>query len=472
MVGLRAVKKGFRRPETGTGKENIVKSMNSETVYDRQRWTYPHIGQRIVKTTIAVFICLILYYLWGFEGENMPTEAMITAILCMQPYVRDSRDYAINRLTGTLIGAFWGWMFLIFLFAMHSEGERQLILYAGMAVGVLVSMHSAVLIGKPDTAGLAAIVFLCVVIAFPDIKDPLRQAGLRIIDLFIGTLVAIGVNVFRLPREKQKDKVFFVRTKDLVPDRFSPIPPAAMFRLNYLYDDGARICLMSEHAPAFFALQMSNTKLNTPLIVMDGAGIFDANENCCISAETLPVEDSRRLIARLQKLCISFFVYTVHRGKTCIFHYGALREPEQKVFERMKRSPYREYLDGEIYEADEIVYLKILDEDAKIAEIEHHLSHYLPKGRLRAVIRKQAGAEGVSGLYIYAHTATMDQAKKRLMAMLHEEDPDLTPVDIRLRRSYHSELDAMSVLHTLGNCYEPVRLFRHSRRSSKTEESD
>ena len=274
--------------------------MNTETVYDRQRWTFPRVGQRIVKTSIAVFLCLVIYYLRGYEGGSMPTEAMITAILCMQPYVRDSRDYAVSRLTGTLIGAFWGLMFLLFLTAVHSEGDRRLILYAGMAVGVLVSLHSAVLIGKPDTAGLAAIVFLCVVIAFPDIEDPIRQAGLRIVDLFIGTLVAIGVNIFRLPREKQTDRVFFIRSKDLVPDRFSQIPPAAMFRLNYLYDDGARICLMSEHAPAFFALQMSETKLNTPLIVMDGAAIFDANENRYLSLETLPAEDSERLTERLR----------------------------------------------------------------------------------------------------------------------------------------------------------------------------
>ena len=401
--------------------------MNTETVYDRQRWTFPRVGQRIVKTSIAVFLCLVIYYLRGYEGGSMPTEAMITAILCMQPYVRDSRDYAVSRLTGTLIGAFWGLMFLLFLTAVHSEGDRRLILYAGMAVGVLVSLHSAVLIGKPDTAGLAAIVFLCVVIAFPDIEDPLRQAGLRIVDLFIGTLVAIGVNIFRLPREKQTDRVFFIRSKDLVPDRFSQIPPAAMFRLNYLYDDGARICLMSEHAPAFFALQMSETKLNTPLIVMDGAAIFDANENRYLS---------------------------------------------KKVLERMKRSPYRDYLDGEGYEPDEIVYFKVLGNGAEIAEIEHHLRHSLPKSRLRSVIRRQAGAEEVYGLYIYAHTASMDQAKKRLMARLREEDPSLVPMDVRLPGPYRSELDAMHILHTVGNLYEPIRLFPRRRRKREAGDPD
>ena len=393
--------------------------MNTETVYDRQRWTFPRVGQRIVKTSIAVFLCLVIYYLRGYEGGSMPTEAMITAILCMQPYVRDSRDYAVSRLTGTLIGAFWGLMFLLFLTAVHSEGDRRLILYAGMAVGVLVSLHSAVLIGKPDTAGLAAIVFLCVVIAFPDIEDPLRQAGLRIVDLFIGTLV-----------------------------------------------------LMSEHAPAFFALQMSETKLNTPLIVMDGAAIFDANENRYLSLETLPAEDSERLTERLRALNISYFIYTVHRNKTCIFHNGELREPEKKVLERMKRSPYRDYLDGEGYEPDEIVYFKVLGNGAEIAEIEHHLRHSLPKSRLRSVIRRQAGAEEVYGLYIYAHTASMDQAKKRLMARLREEDPSLVPMDVRLPGPYRSELDAMHILHTVGNLYEPIRLFPRRRRKLKAGDPD
>lgn len=103
-------------------------------------------------------------------------------------------------------------------------GSNMPLLYARMALGVLISLYTAVAVRKPDTASLAAIVFLCVVISFPDIEDPLRQASLRIFDVFIGTLVAIGVNVFRLPREKKRDQVFFVRTKDLVPDRFRPQP--------------------------------------------------------------------------------------------------------------------------------------------------------------------------------------------------------------------------------------------------------
>ncbi len=431
-----------------------------------EKWHFPRVGRRITKTTIAVFLCLMVYYIRGYFGQNMPTESAITAIICMQPFVRDTRDFAVNRFVGTLIGAFWGLLFLLMMLVFPQLGNAVLLLYALMALGVLVTLYSTVLLRMPDTASLAAIIFLCVVIAFPDIEHPVRQAINRFLDVFIGIVIAIGVNVFRLPRDKQRDRVFFVRTKDLVPDRFSRIPAAAYFRLNYLFNDGAKICLMSEHAPAFFLGQMTAMKLSVPLIVMDGAAIYDANTNTYLQTENIAPEDSERLTERLNTLGISHFVYTVHNNKTCIFHRGDMREEEKKIYDRMKRSLYRDYLEGEIYAPEEIVYFKIIDEDHKIPEIEYALRKSLPKGKMRAVHRLQAGSDGIGALYIYAHTATMEQAEKRLMQIMHEEDESLVPVEIRQKTPYRTEQDAMQLLYSLGNSYEPIRLFRRNRKAA------
>ncbi len=437
---------------------------------NENRKQLPHVGQRITKTTIAVFLCLIIYYLRGYSGQNMPTESAITAIICMQPYVKDTRDYAWNRVSGTLIGAFWGLLFLLILLLLPRLGNNALVLYTLMAGGILVTLYSTVLIRKPDTASLAAIVFLCIVIAFPDIENPLRQAMDRMIDVFIGTIVAIGVNVAHLPRNKKENQIFFVRTKDLVPDRFSPMHSAALFRLNNLYDIGARICLMSEHAPAFFALQMSATRMNVPLIVMDGAAIYDINENEYLSAETITAEDSAHLRERMDALKLSYFTYTVHNNKTCIFHRGVLNEIEKPVYDRMRRSPYRDYLEGEIYDPNEIVYFKILAQDTEMAEIEYSLHKAMQKGKLRTVIRPQAGSPGVSGLYIYAHTATMEQAEKRLMQMLKEKEPNLEMVELRLRNGYQTDRDAMVLLTELGNRYAPVSIFPQKKKKPAVKE--
>ena len=97
----------------------------------------------------------------------------------------------------------------------------------------------------------------------------------------------------KLPRRKNRDLLFFLRTKDLAPDRFSHIPASALFRLNFLYNDGARISLMSEHAPAFFMTQLSTVNMNIPMIVMDGAGIYDAVENAYVSTVNITPDSSR-----------------------------------------------------------------------------------------------------------------------------------------------------------------------------------
>lgn len=420
----------------------------------------PSIGQRIIKTSIAVFLTLLVYYLHGYRGADMPAEAAITAIICMQPYVRDTRNFALNRFVGTLIGAAWGLGFLLLMLIFPAMGRSLVLVYLRMALGVMLALYTCVLVRKPDTSAQAAIVFICVVIAFPEIEDPLQQALERFGGVLLGTCASIAVNVFRLPRDKERNFVFFVKIADLVPDRFSHLPSAARFRLNYLYADGARICLMSEHAPAFFTLTMSQTLLSVPFIVMDGAAIYDANENSYLQAETLDPWESARLREHLDAMGIAYFIYTIHHNKVCIFHQGRLNLQEKAILERMKRSPYRSYLDGESYLDDEIVYLKILDETDKVRQLEQKLRNYMDGRRLRMSIKPEHAIPGVSGLYFYADTATMPQAEARLMRMLREKNPELQPREVFLRTPYRSEHDAMHLLHRLANLYEPVKILR------------
>ena len=440
--------------------------MKSSNIAARERFRLPHIGQRLTKTAFAVFLCLLINYLRGLHGSAMSSESCITAIICMQPFVRDSREYAFNRIAGTLIGSFWGLLFLLLLELFPSLGQNRLLLYAMMAIGVLVSLYGAVAIHKADASGLAAIVFICIVITFPEIDSPMRQASTRILEVMIGTLIAIGVNVFRLPRDKNRDLVFFMRTKDLVPDRFAQLPPAALFKLNYLYNDGAKICLMSEHAPAFFTLQMSGTPLSVPLIVMDGAAIYDANENTYLYHENIEPETSAWLREYLDGLGLSYFIYTVHNNKTYIFHQGRMNEREKKVYDRMRVSPYRSYLDGEIYRDEEPVYFKIIDEDDKIFALRQRLHKLLRDRGLRSVIRAQTAAPGISGLYIYSAMANTLRAREKLMHMLREKEPALEEQCVFLPGAYRSEQDAIHLLNTVGNYYEPLKIKRFFRRKN------
>ena len=394
----------------------------------------------------------------------MPSEAAITAIICMQPFVRDMKKYALERLTGSLIGTVWALLILLFLLDFPTLSVNQIGLYAFMAAGVLASLYTAVLFRIPDSAGLAAIIYISIIVGYPNIEEPLRSAVVRVIDIHVGMVVALAVNAFRMPRTKNRDSVFFVRIKDLVPDRFATIPPAALFQLNSLVNDGARICMMSEHAPAFHTLQMSAAKISAPQIVMDGAAIYDASKNEFLYMETIPEEYAVRLRKRLDTIGCSYFIYTIHRNKLCIFHHGRITEQEQEIYKQMRSSPYRYYLDGEIYEEAEIVYFKLIATDGMVSGMEAALKGILHEGHFRSVIRPQANTEGISALYIYSAEASMAHAEYVLMWMLRSENSALQPVEIFAEKPYRSETDAMKLLRRLGNAYEPIGFRRKKKK--------
>ena len=64
---------------------------------------FPRIGMRMIKTAAAVAICLLLYILRGEQG--VPVFSAIAAVICMQPYVDNSVQVALNRIFGTILGA-------------------------------------------------------------------------------------------------------------------------------------------------------------------------------------------------------------------------------------------------------------------------------------------------------------------------------------------------------------------------------
>ncbi len=424
---------------------------------------FPHIGQRMLKTAIAVFFCLLIYRLLGYQGETMPAEAAITAIICMQPFVSDSRAFALNRFAGTLIGAVWGLLFLLLLLVCPILGQNCVILYALMAAGVLLSVYTAVFLKVPDISGLSAIVFICIVIHFPDIEDPHIEVAGRFLGVMIGTVIAILVNLCHLPRRKTRDCVFFIRSKDLHPDRFTQASPAVLFHLNRLYEDGAKICLILEHAPAMFTMQMSSCQVSIPLIVMDGAAIYDPNENRYLETVTMPPNSSAEIRSWLRQHNVSFYTYIIRKNRTCIFHEGETNEQEALVYSQLRRSPYRSYLDGGDFHPEEIVYFKIISTNLKLAILHEDLAPFLAKYSCRCVIRRQASAPGVSALYIYSDQATPELAKERLMNLLRQKEPDLRSADIFSKTGYHSERDAAAILRKLKNAYEPVSFLPECR---------
>lgn len=418
---------------------------------------FPPLGARIVKTASAVFLCLLIYVLRGYKGSA--ADATITAIVCMQQYVDESFQSALNRVLSTVIGAVWGLLFLLLMSINPVLSSSMIVVYALMALGVLVTLYSTVVIRRSEFAALAAIVFLCVVVAYPNVEAPVSQVINRLIDTSIGIFVAIAVNNVRLPRRKHPEKLFFMRTKDLTPTRFAQIPSRVLVAMNRFYNDGARICLISEYAPAFFISQMGAIHINTPVIMMDGAALYDVNEQTYSDIIDIPHADADKVFIALKKLKWSFNINAIRGNSMLVFHIGEPNEYESELYRVMRRSPYRNYVFGKYGQNDRITHFKITGSAEEISKLSGRLKTMIPKS-LRFVVRtEESFEEAVASLYLYNVDATVDNMKQRLISILSEQG-ETDPVDIfsRSAAGFETERDALALFARLRSSYEPVSL--------------
>lgn len=419
---------------------------------------FPPLGKRIVKTAAAVFLCLVAYELQGRHGDI--GSICVTAILCMQPYVSDSKTFAIDRISGTVLGAVWGLAFLLLMQVFPALARFQLAAYFFMALFVMLSLYSTVILKRSQLAAQVAIVCICAIATYPDVYSPLVQSANTLLSTIEGTVIAIIVNVSHIPRQKHPEYLFFVETRNLLAHRFRQLPSSVHIALDHLYQEGARICLITQWAPGFIISQMGLLNVNTPMIIMDGAAIYDIRENKYLDVIPIPKENALRLRSILQSFGVGMNLYTVNERSMAIYHDGPMNAQEKQDREVMKRSPYRNYADGLPHEEDWIAFMRVIDTKENIEQLAYQVRSVLPCGMFRMEVRSDDRFEGTAGLYFYDPKATVKTMKQRLRHIMELETKQyLTPVDmVPTTRKYLPEHDALLLLGRLKNKFSPIRL--------------
>lgn len=429
------------------------------TKFTHHSFRLPHLGQRIIKTGIAVFLCLLIYWLRGYGGLVM--QSTVAAIICIQPYRADSISTSVNRIISTFVGAGWAALFLLLMAAFKNSGIgiHVLLAYGIMSIGIMLSIYSCVLMKNPDAASLAAVVFICILGTYPDLDQPFLYMLNRIIDTVIGIVVAGLVNSVSLPRKKHENYLFFIHMHDLVPDRYAHINSTVLVILNRLYDEGAKICLISKWAPAFMISQMGTMNINVPVIVMDGAALYDIADRSYLHVTPIAHEDALELIDLLRGMGLAYGACTVREDSLMIYRGGKMSRAETKEHELMKRSPYRNYVEGPFSDEDQVCFLRVIDYDEIIEELEVQFRDMISPSRFRFVRRPHQKMEGYSGLYFYHPEATVENCMEYLLEeMSKKEGKDLVPIDMSMPKCYESEHQAIALLNRVRHIYEPVRL--------------
>lgn len=165
-------------------------------------------GQRIFKTALAVFLSFTFSH---FRSPYaLPFYSAIAAIICTKNDVNGSINIGLNRILGTFIGGFVGFLYLLFVKKnLTNEIENYFLLSVIMAflIWIVSSME------KPN-----AISIMCIVLASVSINHAgenfwaIDFAVNRVLDTLVGVVIAILVNSLDfeilkfIKYEKEKDE--------------------------------------------------------------------------------------------------------------------------------------------------------------------------------------------------------------------------------------------------------------------------
>lgn len=163
------------------------------------RFEFPKVGYRNLKTALAVFICMVLFEL---SGDKNPFYACIAAVICMKDTVESTFSMGKNRLIGTLLGGLIG---VLFIFIVDNILFLQSINSLVTAVGVIGAIYLCNIIKKPGAVTICCIVFIGIMINYDGPASYSYAIG-RSIDTSIGIIIAIFINKYiNPPVEKNKD---------------------------------------------------------------------------------------------------------------------------------------------------------------------------------------------------------------------------------------------------------------------------
>lgn len=375
----------------------------------------PPIGARIVKSAVAVALCMVIYYIRTLTGmgNGLPFYSAISAIWCMQPNYETTRSNAGQRTIGTFIGALFGFVYIVGVRLVGMQESLPSYILASLMVIPLI--YSTVVMNKREATFFSCSVFLSIALTHSFDEDPTLFVFNRILDTFIGIGVGVIVNNFRFPRKYDTKTLYVCGIDDVLINDDETAARYSKVELNRLIDSGLKFTISTIHTPAVVVSLMKGVKLKLPLIVMDGAAIYDLETKDYLATEYLPdyaCNTCERMITQRGMNCFVNIMY----DETILVFYGDLKNPAEKdLFEKSRELPYRNYVSNRFRRYDDyelVLYITVLDTHDKIQDLAKALNERFAD-TIRVTIT-DSEYDGYFYLRIYSPNATKQNMLRKL----------------------------------------------------------
>lgn len=417
----------------------------------------PAVGQRIYRSVCGVCLCFAIYYIRGKEG--IPFYSAIAVLQCIQPYSISSTQMAKQRCSGTLIGAVWGLLLLLLFDWGGGIFHESALSYLMISLFTGLVLYTTVLLNKKDTSYFSCVVFLSITVMHMGDSTPFLFVMNRVADTLIGVVMAIVVNSVHLPRKKQLDVLYVSGVDDTLLTREEKLTPYSKVELNRLIDDGVKFTLSTGRTPATLMESVRGINLKLPVIVMDGAALYDTNENSYLLTYVLSNDQAEKILNLLDERYLNYFANVVIDDLLVIYYERLDNPAEQGIYQKLRKDPLRNYVKRRLPQYENVVYFMVIDTTEQIKAACNYLMEQEWARELKIRTYESNDYPGFSYLKIYSKDANREHMLQNLKAMLDMEKSVIFgsipgQCDILIENSSKNDM-----VKRLKKEFEPIRLF-------------
>ncbi|WP_255575774.1 HAD-IIB family hydrolase [Caproiciproducens faecalis] len=370
----------------------------------------PKIGMRIIKSSVAVFLCFAIYLV---RGDGIPFYSAIAAVLCMQPYVSNSRKVAINRIIGTFIGGIAG-MLVMMVEKSFLPPDVPVLKYLLVSAAIIPLIYTTVLAKRTSASYITCVVFMSITVSHGQDASPYFFALNRIVDTLIGIFVSLGVNAFHLPRGKNGKLLFVSDLDGTLTDSGGQLSSFTRFKLNQLLQKGAMITVASKRSSSSMEPILKGISFSLPVITMNGAALYDLKKKTYLYSKNIPYATAKEVLGVFDKYGLNCFVHTIVNDILHIYYGDFTNAAEERFYHEHKLRPLKNYICNPLPENRDVVYLMAVDRLETIQMLREEIMNLSCAGQIDAVYYPDPHNEEHYFLEIFSVEASKENAVAEL----------------------------------------------------------
>ena len=383
----------------------------------------PHIGMRIFKSSVAVFLCYMVYLLRDRQGIVFYSQ--LAVLWCIQPYVDTSLKKALQRTVGTFVGAGFGLLVMVINYyvlqglVLRYGLPFELLQYLLISLAIIPIIKTTLVLHKKDASYFSCVVFLSIVVVHIGDVKPFLFVWNRVLDTMIGIAIGIVVNSAHLPRQKRRDILFISGLDDTLLSTTETMSSYSRIELNQMLADGLNFTVSTTRTPASLMEPLKDVNLKLPVIAMDGAVLYDIEKKEYLRSYQISYDMTTDVLEVIKSQGLQCFINVIMEDTLVIYHQELKNEAETNIYQHLYSSPYRNYLYAKLPQGQSCVYLMLIDQTKQINALADSLEKLGYGEHLRLVHYESVEYPGYSYMKIYNRNAMKENMIEYLKESLN-----------------------------------------------------